>query len=281
MPSLVLELQTAAMDSSRKVDELLRMALAVATKLRVGEFKEWCERELRGYQATDDVPPYRKVRGELKAVNPVRGLIPVMVTDSELSERLTHRPVHQSVSELAHLLSRSDGGGTLHMAIPQETLLAVFGDTQEFHLGIIPTLIISSSELHGIVAAVRDTILQWSLRLERDGILGDGMTFSREEVRKATSATYHIQNFSGVLGNVTDSNVQVRNYNAVHGELKRLGVSQEARNELENILDELAKASPSAKKSIARRGVEWLGKHGQTLGALSDTIRGWIEPFVT
>src|SRR5688500_16815305 len=112
---------------------------------------------------------------------------------------------------------------------------------------MVPTLLVSSSELHGIVAAVRDTILQWSLRLERDGILGEGMTFSREEVQKAANTTYNIQNFSGVLGNVTGSTIQVGNYNAIHADLKRLGVSQSARNELEDILDELGKAPPSGK----------------------------------
>ena len=279
MSSLVLELQAAAIDHERKVDELLRMALVVATKLKQDELRAWCEKELKGY-GREQVPAYRVVRGELKARNPFHGWIPVMVTDAELMRRLTERPVGSSISELEHLLDKREQGGHLHMPLPHEELLAIFGDSQEFRLGMVPTLLVGSSEVHGIVAAVRDALLAWSLDLEQKGILGENMTFSREEVRKAEHITYNINSFTGVLGDITGSQVQVGNYNAIHGDLKRLGVPQTARNELEQILDELSTVSPKDKKSVAKRGMEWLGKHGQTIGALSDTIRGWVEPFL-
>jgi hypothetical protein len=60
MSSLVLELQRAAMDPSRRIVDILRMAVVVAKKLGLAEFKEWCEKELRGYEK-EKTPSYRRV----------------------------------------------------------------------------------------------------------------------------------------------------------------------------------------------------------------------------
>ena len=200
MASLVLDLQSAAMDSNKRVDELLRLALVVSTKLGLDELRIWCENELKGYGKTG-VPRYRVVRGELKARNPYHGWVPVIVSDSALMKRLTERPVGQSVSELEYLLANHRDGGSLHIPLPHDELLAVFGDTQEFHLGMVPTLIVGASEVHGIVAAIRDSLLEWSLRLEKEGILGDNMTFSRDEVARAAQLPSDLQSLAGIGGN--------------------------------------------------------------------------------
>jgi hypothetical protein len=279
MSSLVLELQAAAMDPSKRADALLRMALVVAAKLKLDDFKRWCEKELSGY-GREDVPPYRRVRGELKAHNPYRGWIPVMTDDSELMEQLSNRDVGQSVSEIEHLLTDKDKGGILHIPLPHNVLLRVFGDTEAFRLGMVPTLLVSETEMHGILAAIRDTILQWSLKLEQDGIVGEGMTFSRDEIAKASHVTYNIQSFTGVLGDVSGSNVQVGDYATIHAQPKKAGVPQAARNEIEQIMDDLSSAAPEKKRSVARRGVEWVVKHGSAIGALSNALRTWFEPHL-
>ena len=228
--SLVLELQSAALDPAKPVDSLLRMALVVATKLKLAELRSWCEQELGGY-AQEGVPTYRRVRGEVKAHNPYRGWIPVMFANAPLHEQLSQREVGSPISELEHLLSQKSDG-TLHMAFSQSTLLEVFGDSEAFQLGMVPTLIIGRSEVHGILAAVRDRVLNWSLRLEQEGILGDGMTFSAKEVSKASSITYNIGTFTGVLGDVSGSNVHVVDYSSVHAGLKKAGIQQADRNAL-------------------------------------------------
>jgi hypothetical protein len=51
----------------------------------------------------------------------------------------------------------------------------------------------------------RTVILEWSLRLEKDGVLGEGMSFSDKEKESAASATYHIQNY---ISHVTNSQIQ-------------------------------------------------------------------------
>lgn len=223
MNSLVLDLQREAMNPQTRVTDLLRKAIVVASKLGIEDFNKWAENELRGYDK-ESPPSYRKVRGELKAHNPYRGLIPVILEDSKLMEKLRNRDIGQSISGLEDLYHR-ESEGVLQVPLPHDVMMKIFGRSEEFQLGIIPTLIVGREQIFGILEAVRDEVLNWSLELERQGILGEAMTFSKEEVHKASNITYNIQNFSGVLGNVTDSQVQIGDYNSIHAQLKELGVS--------------------------------------------------------
>jgi len=56
-------------------------------------------------------------------------------------------------------------------------------------------------EIVGIIETVKTIILNWALKLEEDGILGQGMTFSSKEQEKATSSpASHVTNFYGPVG---------------------------------------------------------------------------------
>ena len=64
---------------------------------------------------------------------------------------------------------------------------------------------IQRAQLWNIVEQVRNLILNWSLELEKAGVLGEDMHFSEQEKGDAEPVTqqFFIQNV-GVLGNVTD-----------------------------------------------------------------------------
>ena len=120
MPSLVEELQRGALDSAVDVTGLLRKAYAVATKLKLPQFKSWCEFELNGYPKGQDVPPYRISQGTLRAWNPYNGRwIPVYFPDDPETQQTlsTHRD-HSPVSTTVDLL-RGDGG-IFHVVCPRK-----------------------------------------------------------------------------------------------------------------------------------------------------------------
>lgn len=57
-----------------------------------------------------------------------------------------------------------------------------------------------SSTLTGILEQVKTTLLEWSIKLQKEGIIGDdNMSFNQEEKEKAQK-NIHIENFNGVLG---------------------------------------------------------------------------------
>jgi len=64
-----------------------------------------------------------------------------------------------------------------------------------------PTLHINPAEVFGIIETVKTIILNWALKLEEDGILGEGLTFSPREQEKVTSSpASHVTNFYGPVG---------------------------------------------------------------------------------
>jgi len=265
------------MDPSVRVADLLRKAVVVATKLKIDAFRIWAAKELGGY-GEEDVPPYRYLQGQLKAHNPYHGWTPVIIEDSELAEKLSHRGAGQSIGELEDLYTRGpEAGSTLQVPLPHKWLLQVFGNTEAFRLGMIPTLLIDRTAIYGVLDTVRNEVLQWSLQLEREGILGAGMSFSKEEVTRAATITYNISQFTGVLGDVSSSQMQFGDFNRIYSELKRLGISQEERNDLENILDEVQTATGDRRSSLVRRGMEWVTRNSPAIGTLSETIRGWFD----
>ncbi|CAG0954692.1 hypothetical protein GEOBC_00392 [Geobacteraceae bacterium] len=275
MTSLVLELQRAAMDQNQEVAAILRKAMVVASKLHLNDFRDWCTDEMNGYSKRS-VPPYQKVQGQLKAFNPYNGWIPVIMEDLNLQNTLSQRAIGQAISELEHLL-KEKGDGTLQVPLPHNILMEVFGNSESFHLGMVPTLLVGRNQLAGIVQGVRNKVLEWSLDLEQNGILGEGMTFSADEVKRASGVVYNIGTFSGVIGDVTGSTLQFGNYNSVHPELKRRGVPQAERNQLEEILDELPEAKGQKKASLVKKGFSWVTRNAKELGDLSDAIRAWFE----
>lgn len=275
MTSLVLELQKSAMDQNQEVTAILRKAMVVASKLRLQDFRDWCSDEMNGYTERP-VPPYRKLQGQLKAHNPYHGWIPVMMEDVRVQDLLSQRAIGQPIGELEHLL-KAKADGILQVPIPHNILMEVFSNSEPFQLGMVPTLIIGRNQIAGTVQAVRNKILEWSLELEQHGILGEGMTFSADEVKLASGTVYNIGTFSGVIGDVTSSSLQFGDYNSIHPELKRRGVSQDERNQLEEILDELPEAKGPKKEALLKRGISWVTRNAKELGALSSAIRAWFE----
>ena len=55
-------------------------------------------------------------------------------------------------------------------------------------------LTISDASLAGVLDAVRNIILNWAVK---DGVLGEGMTFSDSEKTEAGKHSYNVNNFYG------------------------------------------------------------------------------------
>jgi hypothetical protein len=181
MTSLALELQHEAMDSSVRVDDLLRKAVVVATTLGSDDFRVWAAKELQGYAGDTTTPAYRRVTGVLRAYHPARGWIPVVLPDKDLQKKLESRAARRPISELEELYhdphrdmlqvlpGPDDEKLTLEdlmELVPYDWVLRIFGDTREFQPGTIPTLMIGRPTIKGILDAVRNEVLRWSLALE-------------------------------------------------------------------------------------------------------------------
>lgn len=72
-------------------------------------------------------------------------------------------------------------------------------------IALEPSLLVSDSQIYGILDAVRNQVLNWALDLESKGIIGDGMSFSSEEKKAASQITYQVTNN---IGNMENSQLQ-------------------------------------------------------------------------
>jgi hypothetical protein len=192
--SVVLELQREALDQSVRVSDLLRRAIVVARKLGLAELQEWIEKELSGYKEGQGIPDYREVWGQIRAWNPYRGWIPVLFEDPTRGERLSKRSTGQSIAEIENILEGSSKQASLHLPFPQEIQRRLC-EGMPFETEV--TLIVQYSSLIRIVDSVRTIILNWTIKLEEDGILGEDLSFTSKEKHQARTHSYNITNFFG------------------------------------------------------------------------------------
>ncbi|OCH07850.1 hypothetical protein [Aliivibrio fischeri] len=201
MSSIILELQADTLNDNVSIKSLLRKAYAIAIKLSVEDSKQWIEAEMNGYESGTEVPMYRQIKGALQAINPVRGPIPVQIGDDEIEDSISVFHFRQSIAEIEDIINKHSKGFLIPFSGAQlASLQTFFQEDYPFRLSF------SATSLVPVVDNVRNTILQWALKLEQEGVTGEGLSFSSEEVKKAHMSTnINIKNFQGVLGDVTDS----------------------------------------------------------------------------
>lgn len=274
MTSLVLELQREALDASAPVTSLLRKALVVAKKLDVREFEEWTSNELDGYPEKAAVPEYRVIHGEVKAFNPYNGIwMPMVMENAQEAEGLSTRGNNQRAAELEALLAGSVKKGMLQMPFSKAVANHLMSRS---NLPVVPTLVVPRTEIVGILDAIRNIILNWSLRLEKDGIVGTGMSFSDQEKQKAAETVYNVTHFHGdVSGSqvqqFSQHSTQVQSKSVdvaalthfiaeMRGALPELGLRAEVHDEASAELDTLAAQakSPKPKPVVVRESLTTL-----------------------
>jgi hypothetical protein len=204
MGSIVLELQRDVLDSSLRVPDLLRKALVVARKLQITEFDAWITKELYGYQNTDEIPDYRLIEGEVKIRHPRHGWVAVEFETPAIAKHMSRRFTKQPISEIEALVAGANNSTELRMPFPKEIETRLMSSIRA---PSPPMLLIAATQMVGVIDTVRNIVLNWSLRLEHDGILGEGLSFSLEEKILAAQQIYHINNFFGsVTGSQTEIN---------------------------------------------------------------------------
>lgn len=258
-PPIVLQLQALAIDDATGVPELLRRAMLISTKLGLRDFNSWVRNELYGYSGSEALPDYRNLVGVIKAFNPYRGHVPVQFADTELEEMLREVPLSSSVDHIQALLG---GVGQLVYPLhPQQQ--AIVRTLVETPMDI--TRFVDRGQLLNVVSTVRNTVLRWSLDLEAAGVLGEGLTFTEAEKRKASmTASINIQNFQGVLGDVSDSTVHQHLSmsfapNDVDGLLAHLRANGVVDKDLSGLRSALsADAPPTAAGKFGERVSAWI-----------------------
>ena len=198
---IVLQLQAEALDEKVDIENLLRKAYLVARKLQLKDFEEWITCEQNGYKKK--VPDYRIISGEIKAWNPYNGWIPV-VMEGNMADRLNRMPLSHPIAVLSETYKSSSGlitltiGGALTAFLIEHT--HAFPTNYSFQS--------TKSELRKILSAVRNRILEWSILLEENGIIGEGLRFNDAELKIAKESQIINNYTNNFFSSADDAKIQ-------------------------------------------------------------------------
>ena len=245
--------------------DLLRKAKAIAVKLALPEFEKWIDNELNGYPS-GDVPEYRILEGHVKGRNPFHGWQPVHFNDTATERQFSKRRIYDTVAEMESLVANA-GGQELLIPLSAEVkslLREVTGF--DFDFGIV----VPQSQIVGILDAIRNALLEWSLKLEKLGVKGDGLSFSPDERKKAREAqvVYNIGSIQTLTGNIGSGSgtftvegnvVNAESQNAILDFIRRIRSSEtqlelepKSARSLNEALDGLEKEMESRKPAAGR-----------------------------
>lgn len=208
MASIVLDLQKEILSPNCDIVNVLRKAHLIAVKLKLSDFDQWIQYELNGYPDKESCPEYRKVRGTLKYFNQYYGWYPIIIPNNEIEKLICERKMSNSISEIVSL---SDS--------PENNLIAELSGGESAFLDkhcnmLIPqryALHISSTAVKDIEEKVKNAILEWTLKLEEEGIVGENMMFTEKEKDCATNIPQTVNNYYGPTSviNSSSGNAQI------------------------------------------------------------------------
>lgn len=204
MSSLVLDLEQEVMEPECDILSALRKAHLIASKLKLTEFDTWIMSELNGYTNCDDIPDYRKVKGQLKAWNPCRGWIPVEFQDTKTQNQFCCTKLKNSISDILWLYNQSDRYFFMNYDADKAQLMDKMCNIP---FSTQYSLAVSTHYFKSIIEQVKNCLLEWIIELETEGILGENMRFSQEETIMAKDVPQQINNYYGnvVIGDVKKS----------------------------------------------------------------------------
>lgn len=254
MGKIVVELQKDIIEKRLDDISILRKAKLIASKLDLIEFEKWINFELKGYEKYNDIPEYRKVFGEIKAYNPCYGLIPVVMS-SEISKKLNNRKLFNSIGELISLSKCND---MIKIALTSEISEALSDDDVTFPCYFV----FSKNSILGIIENIKNYLLEWCLKLEKDGILGDDFEFNESEKEKAKQVSQQVNYYGTVVtGNFNNSLINSYNNNVIDTidfltlideikkSLKNEKIEEEDKNDALEILEDIDNSLKVNKKA--------------------------------
>ena len=200
---IVRQLLSDAINRDNSVSTLLRTAKIVAVKLDLPDALKWIDRELDGYMGlfVEEFPPYRRLKGILQGRNQYHDWQPIRFGNPEHEQDFSQAPIDSPIGAIEEGLKRKHKGD-IEFNMHPERKSQLFNALS--HRPAAIRLKLSHEAMFAIVDAVRNLILNWSLELEKVGILGESMEFSRKDKKEAAPISQQVfaQNI-GVVGNVS------------------------------------------------------------------------------
>lgn len=229
MNNKVLELENDILNNNLNIVSILRKAHLIAIRFHLLDFDKWIQKELNGYSTDDAIPNYRTIEGKLMAKNPVRGWIPVIISNKEICDNLCKRTITNSVSELIKLGNMKNGDLIIQLPLDVQKMLNESFETYSFYECAV---FMPKAAIGDIEEKVKNTLLEWCAKIESD----DSISIIEKSERELDDKRKPLQN-SGI--NVVAGNNSTIVIPAVYGGENNISI---ANNSIEAIVKELKKS---------------------------------------
>lgn len=230
MGSIVLDLQQEVISQNCDIVNALRKAHLIAMKLGLEDFDKWVLNELNGYSEKNNCPEYRKLHCILKALNPYHGWMPTMINDPEMEEKISTKFIVQSISEIITLVNNGKDGLSINC---NGVELDLFNKLFDNPIPMQFAYHVSTASVADIIEKVKNTLLEWTLQLEKEGIVGENMAFNEKEKEQAKSIPQTINNY---YGNTNVVNGSAEHSQIISGDNNNITITTDAlRTELDTI----------------------------------------------
>ncbi len=181
MTNIVQELQQDLLNPNVKLSSTLNKAYLIARKLEIPDFRDFIEKEIKGYPDDKNIPDYRVIHGVLKGRNIFRGWEQVLNVPPEMEEELAAARLTCPISEMEAIVDTDGDNNMVH--IP----LASVAGSKLLGVAVPMAVFFTTYKISAILETVRHLLLEWAIALEKNGILGEGLSFSEKDMALAQS----------------------------------------------------------------------------------------------
>lgn len=274
---LVNDIINELIDSEKSISSPLLKTKVLASRLQNEVLLNWVSKELKGYENTNELPPYRKYRGNITGTY-INGSmqynnqpVPTAGLKNEFEEFLYSMDFHQSVSSL-EILKEENKSGTLEHTFPAEITGLIQQNWRKMgnpYLQLVNCKkSISVNAVVEILAYVRNNLLDFMLKIDAEfGNITEieDLKDKREEI--ATIMNQTIINNTGD-GNVVNTgensnisatiNISKGNKEELTKHLQNIGLGKDDTTELIDIID--TETPNFEKKTFGEKVNSWTQK---------------------
>lgn len=208
---LVNDIINELIDTEKSISSPLLKTKVLASRLQNEPLLKWVSNELKGYEGPDELPIYRKYKGNIVGtfINGNRQYnnqpVPILGLDKEFQDTLTDMKFFDSISSLEKL-NQEDGRTMMGYIFPAEVTGLIAENWRNMgnpYLQLINCQRrVAGSVVEEIIASVRNSLLDFMLKIDSEF----GNITEIEELKTKKEAIATIMNQT-IINNIGDGNV--------------------------------------------------------------------------
>jgi len=270
--TLLRDIQSDAIDSTKSISDLLRKCKLLAARLGSNEFNIWVEQELNGYKRTEDLPDYRILNvqsfgyfsGMLgRAVN--NAPIPPSSVPKEFRDYVTKEYLKQPISYFESLINEKSEDGNFQVQWDADFLMSVSSKIVSGMNCVSAWKLVPRNSIYALIDTVRNRILSFAIDIESKAPdAGEVPLNTRPIASDQVSQAFNTIIVQGNVTNLASSGDQViinvisHDFNSLNQYLKSLGIGETDLDDLKKAISE--DADLGGQDKLGSKVGSWIGK---------------------